>query len=377
MATIPPTNGINASRHAPTNQHINDINMTENNHTDIDPVSKRKIINSRITIRNLTYTAPPPGGFPLPQITKSVTFAQSDEILRRAEELPNYKIWIRPWAMRFTTELQAARQNINKTLMDFFDREPADTFSLTQPFPDKAHENEPDGNPWNFLLSGLSEAEYYIAVKTGIIASKQAILFITAFNQPTPSFVMMLTGITFDEGRINEAKEATVEAIQRTLSSKPQIAVTLTNRIVDPSQALIEYEAFLTGLSATYTPVPNSSKTFWRISSSNMPNFSSIEEYNTFITSFINMQFFTGNFGTGETPKRGENFNCNFCKSREHHTENCPYPNIPGWLSPPENAFPWTDPDKKKQTRGGPKRGGYKGNRNRHSQNYEPYRRND
>lgn len=329
---------------------------------DEDTASGRKITNSRITIRNLTYTAPPQGGFPHPQITKPVTAGQSPQAIKLFNELPGYKIWVRPWAMRFTKDLHLPRQEINKTMMDFFDREPDNHLSLTQPSPDKAHENEADGSPWGFLISSISKAEHDMAIRTGVIASKQAILFISPYEQQIPSFVMMIMGISFDEGRINEAKTAVVEAFQRTLTTNPIISQTLMNLIEDPSQVHVEFEAFLAGITATHTPLPESSMIYWCIKSNNMPNFLSIEDYNNFITSFVNFQFFAGQFGTGEAPKRGDNFSCNLCKSREHHTSYCSYPAIPGWLSPPDTAFPWTDPAKRKTNRGGKGRGGpYRG----------------
>ncbi|XP_006462302.1 hypothetical protein AGABI2DRAFT_143929 [Agaricus bisporus var. bisporus H97] len=372
----PITNGVSASMHAPTRESPptppNDISMDTNAQREIDPASERRITNSRITIRDLVYTAPPEGGFPTPQITKSVFHAQSAQFRSLSEVLPDHKIWIRPWGMRFTTKMQNPRQSILKTLMDFFEHDPNNTLSLTQPDPDKKHENKPDGSPWNFLLSGLTEKEYTMAINTGVIASKQSTLFISPFIQSIPNFVMMLTGITFDEGRINEARTATIEAIHRTLSTEPQIAKALTNRIVNPALAQVEFEAFLANITAIYTPVPNSDLNYWRINSNNMPNFLSIEDYNDFITSFINMKFFTGNFGTGEFPKRGTNINCGLCKSREHHSDNCPFPSTLGWMTPPDESFLWTDPEERKQARGGPNKRGKKG---RASQYNGPYHR--
>ncbi|EKM81916.1 hypothetical protein AGABI1DRAFT_126275 [Agaricus bisporus var. burnettii JB137-S8] len=220
---------------------------------DEDTASGRKITNSRITIRNLTYTAPPQGGFPHPQITKLVTAGQSPQAIKLFNELPGYKIWVRPWAMRFTKDLHLPRQEINKTMMEFFDREPVNHLSLTQPSPDKAHENEADGSPWGFLISSISKAKHDMAIRTRVIASKQAILFISPYEQQIPSFVMMIMGISFNEGRINEAKTAVVEAFQRTLTTNPIISQTLMNLIEDPSQVHVEFEAFLAGITATHT----------------------------------------------------------------------------------------------------------------------------
>ncbi|EKM74089.1 hypothetical protein AGABI1DRAFT_133649 [Agaricus bisporus var. burnettii JB137-S8] len=165
--------------------------------------------------------------------------------------------------------MQTARQEISKTMSDFLDREPTDPITLTQPSPDKAHQNEPDGSPWIFLISDLSEKEYELATRTSIVASKQAILFITKYHQQIPNFVMMLMGISFDEGRIDDTRRATVEAIQRTLSTEPSIATALTNLIKNPSRAAIEFGAFLAGITATHTPVPNSLMTYWCIKSYN------------------------------------------------------------------------------------------------------------
>ncbi|EKM74088.1 hypothetical protein AGABI1DRAFT_133648 [Agaricus bisporus var. burnettii JB137-S8] len=86
MSSSPPPEGVNASIHAPHRTGNfplpNDVQMTDNNSAPIiDPASGRQIINSRITIQNLLYTAPPPGGFPIPQITKSLTAPQSKEVL--------------------------------------------------------------------------------------------------------------------------------------------------------------------------------------------------------------------------------------------------------------------------------------------------------
>ncbi|KAF7771025.1 hypothetical protein Agabi119p4_6999 [Agaricus bisporus var. burnettii] len=254
MPNPPFLGGVHTSIHALGNQGIIDINV--NNPTaqqDEDTASGRKITNSRITIRNLTYTAPPQGGFPHPQITKLVTAGQFPQAIKLFNELPGYKIWVRPWAMRFTKDLHLPRQEINKTMMEFFDREPVNHLSLTQPSPDKAHENEADGSPWGFLISSISKAKHDMAIRTRVIALKQAILFISPYEQQIPSFVMMIMGISFNEGRINEAKTAVVEAFQRTLTTDPIISQTLMNLIEDPSQVHVEFEAFLAGITATHT----------------------------------------------------------------------------------------------------------------------------
>jgi hypothetical protein len=188
-----------------------------------DPASGREIINLKIHIQDLQYTAPPLGGFPIPQITKPITANQSPQTIQLVNELKDYKVWVRPcqWAMKFVNDLHFPCLKFNKVMSDFLDREPDDPLSLIQPSTKSENETSSDGSPWYFLACSLSQKEHDLTVNTGIITSKQATLFITPYEQLIPKFVMMLMGISYDSGKIEAAQIAITEAFQKTLTTQP------------------------------------------------------------------------------------------------------------------------------------------------------------
>lgn len=349
MADDGPRQGVKDSMHNPNNNRFTPLREdtpqeeTMEANERIDPASMRTVKDHKITIRNLTYTAPPIDDFPIPQMTKPVTQGLAPNLIESFENIPGLKLWVRPWDVFFSPELQNARAAITKTLTDFLGRDKPVT--LLQPDSAKKDRAEPGGTPWHFLVSDLSQDEHDLAIKTGVIASKRATLFILPFTQPIPNFVMLIKNITYDEGLEDEGAKRVELAIRSTLSTTASLDRELMELIENPSQAGIELDFFIKEIRASLMKLPDPSGPphVWRISSYSMPSFTSIHSYNSFISRLLRISYPTTGFGTG-TPATGpENYGCPKCKSRDHIQTECPFPVTPGWINVSEGEMPWAE----------------------------------
>ncbi|XP_006463761.1 hypothetical protein AGABI2DRAFT_120569 [Agaricus bisporus var. bisporus H97] len=197
----------------------------------IDPASMRPVKDNKITMNGLTYTAPPIEDFPTPQVTSPVTRGLATNLTENFDNIPGIKLWVRPWGAYFSTDLQTTRSTIAKTLTDFLCRDKL--VDLLQPDIEKKERLDPGGAPWHFLVINLTQDEYDIAIKTKVIASKHATLFILPYTQPIPNFVMLLKNITYDEDQVTAGIERVEKAIRDALISTPTLDCDLMELVED------------------------------------------------------------------------------------------------------------------------------------------------
>lgn len=370
MSEEPVEYGVKDSIHNPNKNRFNPLQETNaleeamEINERIDPISTRAIRGNQITIRNFTYTAPPADNFPSPQITVPATQGLDANLAESFGSIPGLKLWVRPWDMTFSPDLQNARSAIAKTLQHFLDR--GSQIDLLQPDVPKDSKPEPGGTPWHFLVINLSQEEYDLAVNTRVIASKLAVLFVLPYDQPIPNFVMLLKGITYEEEQIDSSTKRVEQAIRKTLKSTTSLNRDLMGLVQNSSLAGYELDRFIaditvplpvslintktnaTVLQATLITISDSKgdRHVWKISSDYMPTFTSIHTYNKFIVRLLDLNYQTTGFGTGEPATGPEKYGCTGCKSRDHIKVDCPFPLIDGWITA-ETEMPWNEGNKR------------------------------
>ncbi|KAF7763943.1 hypothetical protein Agabi119p4_8480 [Agaricus bisporus var. burnettii] len=307
----------------------------------IDPASMRPVKDNKITMNGLTYTAPPIEDFPTPQVTSPVTRGLATNLTENFDNIPGIKLWVRPWGAYFSTDLQTTRSTIAKTLTDFLCRDKL--VDLLQPDIEKKERLDPGGAPWHFLVINLTQDEYDIAIKTKVIASKRATLFILPYTQPIPNFVMLLKNITYDEDQVTAGIERVEKAIRDALISTPTLDRNLMELVEDPSRAGLELDLFIREVNVSLYKLsdPKGPSHVWKVFSSKMPSFSSIQSFNRFISRLLEISYPTTGYGTGQPATGPENYGCQMCKSRDHMKAECPFPVIPGWMNPIDDEIPW------------------------------------
>lgn len=344
-----PLQGVKDSIHNPNNDNrfnlltgISSQEETMEINERVDPASQRTVRDNKITIRGLVYTAPPIGDFPTPQVTSPVTRGLAPTLVETFDNIPGLKIWVRPWGAFYSVELQTIRSSFARTLTDFLGRD--ELVNLLQPDAEKKDRRDPSGAPWHFLVTNLTQDEYDLAIKTKVIASKRATLFILPYIQPIPSFVMLLKNITYDESQEKVGEDRVKRAVRDTLISTPLLDRELMEMVENPPRAGLELDFFIQGIKASLYKLNHDTKGtphVWKISSSKMPSFSSIQTYNRFISRLLELNYPTAGYGTGQPASGPENYGCQMCKSRDHMRVECPFPIIPGWMTPNDEQIPW------------------------------------
>lgn len=130
--------------------------------------------------------------------------------------------------MRYTDDLRNAGQRIIETLEKFFEREAP--FDLIQPATQNEKNAEHDGNPWHFLVTGLTREEPNLATKTKDIALQTATLLIVSVVQPILTYVMTLKGITFDTKLQDNGTDPVKPAIIGTLEENKTSSEPISRR---------------------------------------------------------------------------------------------------------------------------------------------------
>ncbi|KXN85103.1 hypothetical protein AN958_11680 [Leucoagaricus sp. SymC.cos] len=300
----------------------------------IDSASCQRVINNKITMKKgLTYTAPLKEDFPTPQITKPYSTRIAVNILNTADH----------------TEGHQARQAIRSVVSCFLEREENNQVKILQPSTEDGKSGEKDGNPWYFVILGLTKTEHDLAIKTKVIASQEATLFILLQKQPIPNFIMMLKDLSFNDNKIDEARKSIIEIVKEKLDSELSINQTLASLLEDCSTTAKEQKRFIDHICIFLITIPHikpGSKTtehkhYWCVFSGCMPPFNDIHAYNTFIESLNHLVFGMPSYGTGSILNLQDNFTCKLCKSRDHPTAACPFPSIPGWIAPNDDTFSW------------------------------------
>ncbi|XP_006455131.1 hypothetical protein AGABI2DRAFT_122821 [Agaricus bisporus var. bisporus H97] len=381
LAKLDPPAGVSASIHNPNPQSTGipldqpDIPMGDAEQTD--EASGRKIVGNHITTsKGLTYTAPPPGGFPTPQLTRPYAKNVSPLLAGQVEALGPHTIWVRPWKMKFIKkdDAQEERDAISQVLTDFFERDDPIELLATNPAPNAIRVY--DNTPWYFIVPKLSENEYRMAVKTKVIASNTATLFILPATQQIPSFVMLIKGIDQPTGKADEGALIVKETVQRVMRDRvPTLKSTLENLSEIIKNPGIAISFFIDSIEANAVRVPKSKTnshqnvTHWSITAKSMPPFTLFDSYIKFIEIYDGAEFQTLGYGIGKVAKGSETVTCYNCKSSDHPDARCPFPAIPGWLAPTDDKFPWSKAEPERQNDSGrgrkPKRGGYRGSYNK------------
>ncbi|KXN92784.1 hypothetical protein AN958_04104 [Leucoagaricus sp. SymC.cos] len=257
----PEKQGTEASTHAPQreNRYAALPSEMEEDPVEemIDPVSRRKIIHNKITTtKGLTYTAPPKDDFPSPQITRPLTKGLARSIVDEIDRNEGHCIFMRPWKMHFSPDLQDARQKIRNVLTRFLGREKS--VKIMQLSTEDGTSKEADGSPWYFIITGLTKTEHDLAVKTRVIATQQAMLFILPRQQPIPNFLMLLRGFGYDDDELEEAKRVIMAAIKDKLKATPTLTKKLAASINDPESVSRAIDKLINGIYVNMVAVPDS-----------------------------------------------------------------------------------------------------------------------
>ncbi|KXN91217.1 hypothetical protein AN958_02066 [Leucoagaricus sp. SymC.cos] len=156
-------------------------------------------------------------------------------VLNTADHAEGHVIYTFPWEMHYTPDLQQARQAIRSVVSHFLKKEENNQVKILQLSTEDSKPGGKDGNLWYFVILGLMKMEHDLAVKTKVIASQKATLFILPQKQPIPNFIMMLKDLSFDNDKIDKVRKVIIETVKEKLDSEPSINQTLTSLLENHS----------------------------------------------------------------------------------------------------------------------------------------------
>lgn len=185
----------------------------------------------------------------------------------------------------------------------------------------------------------------------------------------------MIRELSYDDGKELEGLNRVRDVVAQVLRDNHNfIYPTIASSINDNANADKAFELLINHIQVNTVHIPiedQKSRLLWNISTLSIPNFCDLDAYNTFRQTLLSLTFPTAGYGIGKAATGRDAIVCVYCKSCDHPTAKCPFPQIPGWMIPQDEAFPWSNPTVERK-RG---RGGSRVNQGRICTSSNPFRR--
>ncbi|KAJ7513129.1 hypothetical protein B0H11DRAFT_2303372 [Mycena galericulata] len=193
-------------------------------------------------------------------------------------------------------------------------------------------------SPNAFGITGVPPALGAELIRLGVLCTFSITLFIFALNPPRSGFLGIVEGLTF-ENTAGGAQEA-ANAITGALSTNTDfIRLVMTHRDALPANFSTQQVLAAVLGSISVVPLeltsPRGPRVVWRVYMRVTTN--SVDGYNAIRGAFRQVVFVTAFNNTGCVR---EDMSCRICRSIDHPTPLCPFPNAPGWMGPTPTSLP-------------------------------------
>lgn len=291
-----------------------------------------KLTDGVITMTNgQQYTAPPPQGFPRPQITESVWRNTSDKNRAQwaAEEGP--KGWVRVFRAKYTPDQYETVSKLRHVIPRLVE---CPSPIIISPPTAKEPLSERLPAPWHFLLANIPQNGLDILVGQGMWSTPDISFFVLPYHPHLPNYICSLENFCYpDSAESNKAIAELVKTKLRSIQAAEDYLVKYSSP-PNPEAAKnainsISVESLEILLSKTQR------KMIWNVYCTPPPM--PIQHYLQWCSYIRDISFESLHHGTG-VPKVEDQLLCVGCKSYDHPTGLCPFPRIVGWFGPPAKS---------------------------------------
>ncbi|KAG1848877.1 hypothetical protein F4604DRAFT_1935161 [Suillus subluteus] len=287
----------------------------------------------------LKLTAPPLGGFHIPQLCDSVWNNIPANIQARWSQKPGAKVWARLFRAQYEENAQVMVTKIRNVIMQLILAPRAENLLISPP----TAEVQPYISftpPWHFLVSGILVEAINTLTNLAICTTSDVTCFFLPFDQPLPSYICTIKNLMYQDS--DKSNLLIAELVKTTLLNSPAISDFINKHITAPDASAVKRaldSICITSLNITTSKT--SSFTIWNVYCDDSPRFS-LEDYFMWSSIIRGLRFPSDDYRTGVPCLQEKQFLCLGCKSLDHPTGLCPLPNTPGWLGP-SNAAPKED----------------------------------
>ncbi|KAG6879804.1 hypothetical protein C0992_011355 [Termitomyces sp. T32_za158] len=293
--------------------------------------------NEEVTVNNITTnnrglrrTATPNGGWPKVQLISSPLDNVSKLHVEAWNKVTTAKLWARLFRGKYQQNSLATVDKTREIIKNLVSVESDISLGVCFPHQERVIKSNRFPLPYHMLISGLTEEQVNYLTGLEVVSTPDATIFFKPFEDPRPSFVATLSGLTFMNSE-NAQRKVTDLIQKRLLGSHDITSHVLKNSSLPVSRAMNEV---LENISVQYIEVKRSTARGGNFRGWNiyLHNSSLSDEDHAKLIRLMRACDYPTVFGCG-IPLRGKDILlCINCKSIDHDTPNCPFPHIPGWL---------------------------------------------
>ncbi|KAG6895095.1 hypothetical protein C0992_003180 [Termitomyces sp. T32_za158] len=276
-------------------------------------------------------TATPDGGWPKIHLVSSPMDNVAKSQIEAWRKVTTTKLWARLFRGKYEPN---SLETVDKTraLIKGLIRVESDVaLGVSFPLQELASGIERFPSPYHMLISGLTTEQSVFLTSLEVVSTKDITLIFKPFLDQRPSFVLTICGLTFHDSE--EAREVVEDLVKTRIKESEAVM----KHIVDSAPMLKERVArdIFSNISVKFLEVKRGTSSGGNFRGWNVylhHSFLSNEDHIKLIQLMRTCEFPSATAGFG-LPLRGKDtLLCTNCKSIDHDSPNCPFPDIPGWL---------------------------------------------
>ncbi|KAG6895226.1 hypothetical protein C0992_002483 [Termitomyces sp. T32_za158] len=287
------------------------------------------------TVQQMTER--PNGGWPTLHQAVNPLENVADIQIEAWKKATGAKLWAREFRAKFehnSLPLVDKTRSIIKSLAQIEDDE---LLGVSFPLQKQASTTDRFPPPFNMLISGLTEAQAAFLAGLEVVSTKEITILFMPFDSQRPSFALTICGLTFMH---TERASAMVTSLVKNRFLDSKEIVTHIGDCAPMSKDLLVRD-ITDGITVKYIEVKRSPANGGDFRGWNVylpPTNLNDSDHVKLINIMRTCDFPTAANGYG-FPLRGRDvLQCVNCKSIDHDTPNCPFPDLPGWLGYKPNA---------------------------------------
>lgn len=280
----------------------------------------------------LQRTAIPNGGWPKIHLgihpLENVTASQVESWKR----VSTSKVWARLFRSKYEPNSLATVDRTRALLKNLVRVESDVALGVSFPLQEHATECDQFPPPYHMMISGLSERQIDHLISLEIVSTKDIMIIFKPFEDARPTFVMTIYGLTFVD--LEEACSAVTTLIVNGIQDSEQVI----KHIVEcaPEQPDRVASDILNNISVKFLEVKRSKANGGDFRGWNVflhHSYLTDDDHIKLIQLMRLCTFPSATAGFGLPLLGKDTLLCVSCKSIDHDTPNCPFPDLPGWLS--------------------------------------------
>lgn len=279
----------------------------------------------------LQRTAKPNGGWPKIHLGihpfENVTGSQIASWKRVATP----KVWARLFRSKYETNSLATVDKTRALLKNLVRVESDVTLGVSFPLQDHAMESERFPPPYHMMISSLSDMQIDHLISLEVVSTKDITLIFKLFSDTRPTFVMTIYGLIFVDSE--EARSAVTSLIVNGIQESEQVIKHIVECAPDHPDRVVS--DILNNISVKFLEVKRNRVNGGDFRGWNIflhHSFLTDDDHIKLIQLMRTCTFPSATAGFGLPLLEKDTLLCTNCKSIDHDTPNCPFPDLPGWF---------------------------------------------